>query len=398
MVPAIAYYRIFRPLSLTARLFLAIAVVALVALFVGAWLVRRAVHYELNEQVTVMRTGGAEGPNAKQQVVREIVVTPDAAAAAQTLDRRLLAALALVLAGSAIATAVVAKRILGPVVNLREAAQELAQGNLSMRVPVEGAVELAALSDTFNLMAHRLEEQEQLKRDLTNDVAHELRTPITNLRCHIEAMTDGLVPLSAEALSTLAEDVKQLDRLVSDLGELAQADARQLVLHPEAVEVGEVVALLSRELAPRITAANLTLAADVQSDLPPVWMDRGRLIQILSNLLNNAIVHTPAGGRIAVIVKRRSTRVRIEVQDTGDGIEMRHLPYVFDRFYRADPSRSRRTGGAGLGLAITRQMILASGGLINVLSQPGHGTTFTVHLPLTDGFTAPSQPSRLMPA
>lgn len=398
MVPAIAYYRIFRPLSLTARLFLAIAVVAIVALVVGGWLVRRVVRYELNEQVTVMRTGGAEGPNAKQQVVREIVVTPDAAAAAQTLDRRLLAALALVLAGSAIATAVVAKRILGPVVNLREAAQELAQGNLSMRVPVEGAVELAALSDTFNLMAHRLEEQEQLKRDLTNDVAHELRTPITNLRCHIEAMTDGLVPLSAEALSTLAEDVKQLDRLVSDLGELAQADARQLVLHPEAVEVGEVVALLSRELAPRITAANLTLAADVQSDLPPVWMDRGRLIQILSNLLNNAIVHTPAGGRIAVIVKRRSTRVRIEVQDTGDGIEMRHLPYVFDRFYRADPSRSRRTGGAGLGLAITRQMILASGGLINVLSQPGHGTTFTVHLPLTDGFTAPSQPSRLMPA
>jgi len=116
-----------------------------------------------------------------------------------------------------------------------------------------------------------------------------------------------------------------------------------------------------------------------------VWMDRGRLIQILSNLLNNAIVHTPAGGRVAVIVKRRSTQVRIEVQDTGDGIDMRHLPYVFDRLYRADPSRSRRTGGAGLGLAITRQLILASGGLINVLSQPGHGTTFTVHLPVTDG-------------
>jgi len=385
MAPAIAYYRIFRPHSLTARLFLAIAVVALVALFVGAWLVRRVVRYELTEQVTVMRTGGAGGANAKQEVVREVVTKPDAAANAQTLDRRLLAALALVLAGSAIATAVVAKRILGPVVTLREAAQELAQGNLSMRVPVEGAVELAALSDTFNLMAHRLEEQEQLKRDLTNDVAHELRTPITNLRCHIEAMTDGLVPLSAEALITLAEDVKQLDRLVSDLGELAQADARQLVLHPEAVEVGEVVALLSRELAPRISAASLTLAADVQPDLPPVWMDRGRLIQILSNLLNNAIVHTPAGGQVAVIVKRRSTQVRIEVQDTGDGIDMRHLPYVFDRLYRADPSRSRRTGGAGLGLAITRQLILASGGLINVLSQPGHGTTFTVHLPVTDG-------------
>jgi len=385
MVPAIAYYRIFRPLSLTARLFLAIALVALVALIIGAWLVRRVVRYELSEQVTVMRTGGAGGANAKQEIVREVVTKPDAAIAAQTLDRRLLAALALVLAGSAIATAVVAKRVLGPVVALREAAQELAHGDLSTRVPVEGAVELAALSRTFNLMAHRLEEQEQLKRDLTNDVAHELRTPITNMRCHIEAMIDGLVPLSAEALSTLAEDVKQLDRLVSDLGELAQADARQLPLHPEAVDVGVLLALLERELAPRLATAELTLAVDVPPDLPAVWMDRGRFIQILSNLLNNAIVHTPAGGRLAVVVKRRDTHVRIDVQDTGDGIEMQHLPYVFDRFYRADPSRSRRTGGAGLGLAITRQLILASGGLINVLSQPGHGTTFTVHLPVTDG-------------
>jgi len=385
MAPAIAYYRIFRPLSLTARLFLAIAVVALVALIIGAWLVRRVVRYELSEQVTVMRTGGAGGANAKQEIVREVVTKPDAAIAAQTLDRRLLAALALVLAGSAIATAVVAKRVLGPVVALREAAHDLAHGDLSTRVPVEGAVELAALSRTFNLMAHRLEEQEQLKRDLTNDVAHELRTPITNMRCHIEAMIDGLVPLSAEALNTLAEDVKQLDRLVSDLGELAQADARQLTLHPEAVDVGVLLALLERELAPRLATAELTLAVDVPPDLPAVWMDRGRFIQILSNLLNNAIVHTPAGGRLAVVVKRRDTHVRIDVQDTGDGIEMRHLPYVFDRFYRADPSRSRRTGGAGLGLAITRQLILASGGRVNVLSEAGHGTTFTVHVPVTDG-------------
>ena len=383
MVPAIAWYRGFRPLSLTARLFLAIAIVALIALVVGAWLVRRVVRYELNERVMVTRSDG-EGAGIKQEVVREIVTTPDAAVAAhEALDRRLLAALALVLAGSAIATALIARRVLGPVVNLREAAQALAHGELSTRVPVEGARELAALSEAFNLMAHRLEEQEQLKRDLTNDVAHELRTPITNLRCHIEAMSDGLVPLTAEALSTLAEDVKQLDRLVIDLGELAQADARQLPLHPEAVDVNDVVSLLSRELAPRIAASELTLVVDVPADLPPVWMDRGRLIQIMSNLLNNAIVHTPAGGRVAVLVQRRGTQVRIEVQDTGDGIEPRHLPFVFDRFYRADPSRSRRTGGAGLGLAITRQLVLASGGLINVTSQPGAGTAFTMHLPVS---------------
>lgn len=372
----------FRPRSLSARLFFATAIVALVALVVGAWLVRRVVRYEFSESVFVTRSGGGEGP-ITQEVVREVVSAPKAGMTARdALDRRLVAALALVLAGSALVTGIIARRVVGPIVKLRHAAEALAHGQLSTRVPVEGAEELAALSSTFNVMAARLEDQERLKRDLTNDVAHELRTPITNLRCHIEALADAVVPLDRSALTTLGDDVRHLERLVNDLGVLANADASQLRLDPEAVDLAGVADHLARDLAPRLAAAQLSLSCDLPPGLPPIWVDRGRVIQVLGNLLSNAIVHTAAGGALTLRATRQGEVVRIEVSDTGEGIAPEHLPHIFDRFYRVDPSRSRLTGGTGLGLAIARQLVTASGGLMAVRSEVGRGTTFSVSVPL----------------
>ena len=369
-----------RPRSLTARLFLATAAVAVAALVIGGWLVRRAVRVEVNELVrlTVDETGAPV-----KEVTREVKgdEPPGPGNAPARVDRRLFAALAIVLAGSAAATFFITRRIVGPVGRLRAAASTLADGDLSVRVPEDGAEELASLSAAFNQMATRLEQQEQRKRDLTNDIAHELRTPMTNLRCHLEALADGVVALDRAALATLTEDVRHLEQLVSDLGVLAQADAQELRLAPEPVEVAAAVDHVVRDATPRLAEAGLTLRLDIAASLRQAFVDPVRLTQILMNLIENAIAHTPAGGSVTVRACEDDAWVRLDVADTGEGIEARHLPHVFDRFYRADPSRSRRTGGAGLGLAIARQLATASGGRISVASEPGRGATFSVWLP-----------------
>jgi two-component system sensor histidine kinase BaeS len=368
-----------RPRSLSARLFLATAAVAVAALIIGSWLVRRAVHVEINEKV---RLSHDDAGAPVREVVREVVGDPrDGPSAPASVDRRLLAALAIVIAGSAAATFLITRRIVGPVGRLRSAAATLAGGDLSARVPEGGTEELASLAAAFNRMAATLEEQEQRKRDLSNDIAHELRTPITNLRCHLEALADGVVPLDRAALSTLTEDVRHLERLAGDLGVLAQADAHELRLAPEPVDLAAAVDHLARDVAPRLAASGLSLNQDMAVPLRRALVDRVRLIQIVTNLLENAISHTPAGGSVTIRGREESGMIRLDVVDTGEGIEARHLPHVFDRFYRADPSRSRRTGGAGLGLAIARQLVTSSGGRIAVTSEPGRGTTFSVWLP-----------------
>ncbi|HET9372440.1 MAG TPA: ATP-binding protein [Vicinamibacterales bacterium] len=362
------------PRSLSSRLFVAIAGVAMASLLIGAWLFVRAASIQQIRDVRVMR-----GPDGQDRVI-ERVTEAEAPPAPPPLDRRLLLIFGVVVVGAAAATIVIAQHTLGPLRTLRAAAETVASGDLSARVPERGAEELASLARAFNLMAGRLEQQDRLKRDLTNDVAHELRTPITNLRCHLEAIVDGVVRVDAETIGALGADVRQLERLVEDLGLLAQADAGQLRLTPEHVALSTVVTEIARDLAPRLAIAGITLDRDVAADAH-VYVDRIRLRQILTNLLDNAIAHTPSGGRIVVAARANGAGAVVEVRDTGEGIAPEHLPHLFDRFYRADPSRSRRTGGAGLGLAIAKHLVTASHGTIAVASEPGRGAAFTVTLP-----------------
>jgi two-component system sensor histidine kinase BaeS len=379
---------------LTTRLFVALMVVSLVALALGTWWVRRAVQAQFGPQFvveqTVERVNGQEVVRETRReepsgaVVDERVTGPEQVAA---LNRRLLWALSVVVLGAALVTALVARRVLGPVQALREAAEAMAAGRLDTRVPVAGNDELAALGHAFNSMATALADQERLKRDLTNDIAHELRTPLTDLRCHIEALQDEVVGVTPDTLTTLHAEVAHLQRLVEDLGDLARAESRQLQLAPEAVDAGALIRQLVRQAEPRAASLGVSLDAMLPVTHVTVWADPARLQQVLSNLLDNALVHTSSGGKVTITLTA-DAMTRINVSDTGPGIPPEHLPHVFDRFYRADASRSRTTGGVGLGLAIARQMVEASGGSIAVQSAPGTGTTFSVLWP--SSFTASS--------
>jgi two-component system sensor histidine kinase BaeS len=215
---------------------------------------------------------------------------------------------------------------------------------------------------------------------MVTDVAHELRSPVTNLRCSLEAIQDGLAPADRASIDALHEETLFLQRLISDLQELALAEAGGLQLHLGDVTVEEVI---RRAIGALSNAPGAAIAVTIEPRLPPVHGDADRLEQVLRNLLSNARRHTPPAGTITVTAARVAGCVRIAVADTGSGIPAEHLPHVFDRFYRADQSRARATGGAGLGLAIARQIVAAHAGLLKAESPgPGRGATFTLDLPL----------------
>ena len=299
-------------------------------------------------------------------------------------DRRLLLAAAFAGAVALALTWALSRRILAPVTALTHAAARLGRGDLSQRVVARGGDELADLSRAFNAMAESLAHQESLRRTLVTDVAHELRTPLTNLRCQIEAVEDGLLAPTPETVRSLREEVVRLTRLVEDLQTLSVAEAGRLALDRAPLAVRDLVEGALESFGARAAARRVALRADVP-DLPPVEADAARIGQVLGNLLANALTHTPEGGTIVVEAREHhhSGRhgVRISVTDSGPGIEPQHLSNIFERFYRADPSRARATGGAGLGLAIVKGIVEAHGGTVEAESPAGGGTTFHVVLP-----------------
>ncbi len=247
---------------------------------------------------------------------------------------------------------------------------------------MESQDELGQLAEAFNTMASSLAQQEELRRAMVSDVAHELRTPLTNLRGYLEATRDGLVNADYALIDNLYEETMLLSRLVNDLHELAQADAGQLTLLRSPTPLAGLVEQAVTMLRQQTNDKQIALTADLPADLPLVDVDAERIGQVLRNLLNNAIAHTPDGGAIGVSARVQGGEVQVAVRDTGEGIAPEHLPHVFDRFYRADKSRARQTGGAGLGLAIVRQLVEAHGGTVSAESVAGQGSTFTFTLPI----------------
>jgi signal transduction histidine kinase len=296
----------------------------------------------------------------------------------------LLAALAAGAVGLLLSFAL-ARRILRPVEALTAAARRMEAGDLAQRVEVRERNEIGELARAFNAMAERRATAERLRRDLVNDVAHELRSPLTNLRGQLEALEDGLLAPSTETLASLVEEVRLLGRLVDDLQDLALAEAGQLALERGPVDLGAEIERAVKAAQPRAAALGLRVRVCVEADppaaLPAVDGDARRIAQILRNLLDNAVTCTPPGGCIRVRARPGDGEVAVEVEDTGPGIPPGHLPHLFDRFYRTDASRSRTTGGAGLGLAIVRQLAEAHGGRVWVESEVGKGSTFGFSLP-----------------
>ena len=273
------------------------------------------------------------------------------------------------------------RRVLGSIGNLTAAARALGGGDLSSRAVVKGNDEIAELGQAFNAMADALEESERQRRAMVSDVAHELRTPLANIQGHIEALQDGLLEPDAATLDTVHQQALHLNRLVDDLRLLAATEARELRLELEPAAVQDIITKVAASFRPRAAAGSVDLTTDTAEGLPILNVDRLRIEQVVGNLVDNAIRHTPPGGAVNVAASQHGAGVRVVVDDTGVGIPADALPHLFDRLYRADPSRGRATGGTGLGLTIARQLVEAHGGTIWVESEEGTGSRFGFDLP-----------------
>jgi signal transduction histidine kinase len=258
----------------------------------------------------------------------------------------------------------------------------MAAGDLARRVDVRSKDEIGTLASAFNAMAESRTTLESLRRNLVNDVAHELRTPLANLHGYLEVLRDGIATPTPEVIGILHDESVLLSRLVADLQELALAEAGKLPLSLEPVAISEPIVSAVDAFRPQAEAKSVVLTAGIPESLPEVTLDVARFGQILRNLLRNAIVHTPAGGSVDVRAEAAAGEVVVSIRDTGSGIAPEHLPFVFERFYRADPSRVRTTGGTGLGLAIVKHLVEAHHGRIEITSAVGAGTVVTVTLPI----------------
>ena len=288
-----------------------------------------------------------------------------------------------------------ARSISRPLADMGRAAARIALGDYAVRVPSRGQDEVAALARAFNQMAEGMDSVERLRRELVANVSHDLRTPLTVIRGYVEGLRSGQIAdrRSAEmAFEAMDTEVAHLLHLVDDLRQVAALDAGSVPLERRSVAVADLVQAATARIAPLAASRGVKLTSEIPPELPPVNVDPERMGQVLFNLLENAVRHTPAGGAIFLRAGREGAHLWLAVQDTGEGIPLEHLPHVFERFYRADHARSRAEGGAGtfarlstgLGLAIVRAIVEAHGGRVSVESDgvPGHGSTFTVRLPL----------------
>jgi signal transduction histidine kinase len=302
----------------------------------------------------------------------------------RSLNRALLFVAVLAGAMTVVLSLVLSRHILGPVEALTAATRRVQRGDLSQRVSVQSKDEIGELATAFNAMAGGLQRLEELRRNMVTDVAHELRTPLSNVRGYLEAFRDGVMEPDSTNIDSVYEEAMLLNRLVDDLQELSLAEAGQLRLDRQAVSLSEVLTRSVEALQARAAARSVSLVASLPRDLPALDADPHRLAQILGNLLSNGLSHTPAGGEIRVTASASDGMISVVVSDTGQGIAGEDLPYIFERFYRVDPSRARSTGGVGLGLAIAKQLVEAHGGSISVRSEPDQGTEFTLCLPVVE--------------
>lgn len=353
---------------------LLVIVLALLGMLLCAELVAPTFYREhVNRMAEMMGTTGAAGQVLRNDLEQGLRTT---------LNRALLAALPLA-GGAALLTAwLVARRIGHSVQLLNEGSQALAAGNYARRLPEMGQDELSDLAHNFNVMAGALEKVEQGRVELIGNVAHELRAPLAALRGYADAVQDGVMTPEHVA-SAIAREVSAMDRLVRDLSLVSRVEAGKVELHLNAVQPQELLDSVQERFAPLFEEKGVALLVTVPV-LPPLWADEERALQVLTNLLSNALRHTPASGWVTLSASQEGALIRFSVADTGTGILPEHLPRIFERFYRADPARSRGESGSGVGLTISRGLVEAMGGELVVRSSPGTGSIFSFTLPHHD--------------
>jgi two-component system sensor histidine kinase BaeS len=289
---------------------------------------------------------------------------------------RIIGVAALVLLVTVLATVLAGVRLVRPLRALTGAAQRMKDGDDTTRVRVKGSDEIARLALAFNEMADSRAHNEQQRKAMVSDIAHELRTPLSNIRGWLEAVEDGVTKPDRAFVASMMEEALLLQHIVDDLQDLAMADAGNLRMHPEWLHLADLLAQVGAAHQTKEIYLYVHTQGDPELDADPV-----RLRQAVGNLVNNAIRHTPPGGSVTLSGRQDGEWIVIDVADTGVGISAEDLPKVFDRFWRAEKSRSRQSGGSGLGLAIVRKLVEAHGGTVTATSTPGRGSTFTLRLP-----------------
>lgn len=295
----------------------------------------------------------------------------------------------------------ISRRLTAPLRKLVPAIERLGQGEYGVQAPVTSEDEYGRVAVAFNGMSSRLEQSEMVRRNLVADVAHELRTPLTIVRGKLDLLQQSRQPIQPELLLPIQDELIRLTRLVGDLHQLSLAEAKQLPLVRKPTDMLDLLGQIQERIEPDADAKNLTLRLTSATEHTSVPVDPSRITQVFLNLFINAVRYTPQGGLVHTTIQEEpaSGMLRIDIRDTGPGIEEEHLPYLFDRFYRTDGARARHQGGMGLGLAIAKEFIVSHGGTIQAQSLQGQGTTFTVRLPYHDhdsesstGYTDPINP------
>ncbi len=281
----------------------------------------------------------------------------------------------------------IARNIIRPLRDLNEATQAIAQGDLGKQVSITTHDEIGALAKSFNQMTSSLKRSRDLRRQMTADIAHELRNPLSIILGNAEALSEGVLPATPETLAIIYDEAKHLSRLVDDLRTLSLSESGEMLLQRSLADPQEIIERCAAANAMRVEVLGLSMRVELEANLPQVNVDVARILQVLANLVDNSLKHTPAGGWIVLSAKTSYSnypagcQVCISVADSGSGIQLEDLPYVFDRFYRGKQSAGRVQDGSGLGLAISRALVELHGGQISAESQPGYGTLITIRLP-----------------
>ncbi|MCB0045326.1 MAG: HAMP domain-containing protein [Caldilineaceae bacterium] len=286
--------------------------------------------------------------------------------------------------GALLIGTLLARTITRPVRELTAATEALAAGDLGYQVPVTGKDEIGELAGSFNRMSSDLARATRLRRQMTADIAHDLRTPLSVILGYTEALSDGKLRGSPQMYDVLHGEAQQLSRLIDDLRTLSLADAGELALNLTPLAPHRILERAQTAFSDLAAAADIALTVQVDENLPLIEVDPDRIAQVLGNLISNALRYTPAGGQITLSAAAADDAVLMSVQDTGEGIAPEDLDLIFERFYRSDQARPDN-GESGLGLAIAKSIVEAHGGTIAVTSRPGTGTTFQLHMPVAAG-------------